>query len=120
MMLGSRAAFQIARVYAGAGFGVVIDGSLPVHPEIVPFVLEESRDLDPWPVILFARPDVTRKRIEARPRDDARFHLDGIDFHAANLERLRQTDFPITYIDTSDLTPEETVEAVLAQKPMSS
>ncbi|HEY0866740.1 MAG TPA: AAA family ATPase, partial [Fimbriimonas sp.] len=71
MMLGSRAAFQVARLYSDAGFAVVVDGPLPVHPEILPYALGESNDLDPIRLYIHPRLDVVIERLKARTdRDD--------------------------------------------------
>jgi predicted kinase len=115
MMLGSQAAYQVARVYADGGFGVVVDGALPPFPEFLPLVVEETRDLDPVMLYLNPRLEVVLQRLQSRTsREDTEIHLGGATEGHAGLERLKREVTGVLFLDNSDLTPEETVEAILS------
>lgn len=112
LRLRYRLAAQVADGYAAAGFAAVLQDIAVGHllPELVDAVTSRPRYL----VVLAPRPDVVARREAARQKtgyaDDQQF---------AALDRALRDETPRRgrWLDTSELSVAQTVDAILADLP---
>jgi predicted kinase len=97
-----------AEAYAAAGFDVVVQDVI-IGPELADFM---ARIATPNRFLVVLAPSVAA--LEQRERDRAKAGY--TSFSAADLDHVLRQETPRTgyWLDSSDLTPDETVDAILA------
>jgi chloramphenicol 3-O-phosphotransferase len=110
LQLRYRLGASTADAYATAGFDVVLQDIVMGH-DLQAYV-DRIRTRPLHVVVLVPRPDVVAAREAARPKTAYRG-----DVTPANLDDAMRETPPIgLWLDTSDLTPEETVDEILRRR----
>jgi predicted kinase len=111
LWLRYRLAAMVADGYAGAGFTAVLQDVVlgPDLPRFVDLVTARPR----YVVVLTPRPDVLARREEARDKTGYG------DWSVESLDRSLREETPRIglWLDTSDQTPQQTVDEILASLP---
>ncbi|MCM6772908.1 AAA family ATPase [Nocardia sp. CDC159] len=111
LRLRHRLAARTADDYEEAGFTAVLQDTF--LGEFLPYTIEQIRTNPLYVVVLAPRPDAVARREAGRAKDA---YLPG-SFTVADLDAVLRTETPRIglWLDSSDLTVEQTVDEILAR-----